>query len=58
MKTDIQIAQSAKMKPIVDVAKDIGLTEEDLLLFGKYKAKVELDSIKRRQNDNRSKTSY
>ncbi|MBO8159524.1 formate--tetrahydrofolate ligase [Thermosyntropha sp.] len=43
MKSDIQIAQEAKMLPIVDVAKKIGLTEDDLELYGKYKAKVSLD---------------
>ncbi len=40
MKTDVQIAQSAKMLPIVDVAKKLGLEEEDLELYGKYKAKL------------------
>ncbi|SHH10229.1 Formate-tetrahydrofolate ligase [Thermosyntropha lipolytica DSM 11003] len=43
MKSDIQIAQEAKMLPIVEVAKKIGLTEDDLELYGKYKAKVSLD---------------
>ena len=49
MKTDIQIAQEAKMLPIKEVAATIGLTEDDLELYGKYKAKVSdtyLDSIK------------
>lgn len=40
MKSDIEIAQSAHMLPIVEVAKSIGLTEDDLELYGKYKAKV------------------
>ncbi|MBE5959391.1 MAG: formate--tetrahydrofolate ligase [Lachnospiraceae bacterium] len=40
MKTDIQIAQEAKMLPIKEVAERIGLTEDDLELYGKYKAKI------------------
>ncbi|HLN60346.1 MAG TPA: formate--tetrahydrofolate ligase [Symbiobacteriaceae bacterium] len=40
MKTDIEIAQSAQMAPITDVAKSIGLTADDLELYGKYKAKI------------------
>ena len=40
MKTDIQIAQEAKMNHIKDVAASIGINEEDLELYGKYKAKL------------------
>ncbi|MBT9133377.1 MAG: Formate--tetrahydrofolate ligase [Firmicutes bacterium] len=40
MKSDIEIAQSAHMLPIVKIAASIGLTEDDLELYGKYKAKV------------------
>ena len=40
MKSDIEIAQKAHMVPIVKVALSIGLTEDDLELYGKYKAKV------------------
>lgn len=47
MKTDIEIAQSAKMLNITDIAKSIGLTEDDLELYGKYKAKISMESIKR-----------
>ncbi len=43
MKSDIQIAQEATMKPIIDVAADIGLGPDDLDLYGKYKAKIHLD---------------
>jgi formate--tetrahydrofolate ligase len=43
VKSDIQIAQEATLKPIVEVAKDLGLTEDDLDLYGKYKAKIHLD---------------
>lgn len=42
MKTDIQIAQEAKMKPIMDIAQDVGISEEEVELYGKYKAKVNL----------------
>jgi formate--tetrahydrofolate ligase len=40
MKTDIEIAQEAKMLPIKDVAASYGIAEEDLELYGKYKAKL------------------
>ncbi|KDR94414.1 Formate-tetrahydrofolate ligase [Peptoclostridium litorale DSM 5388] len=47
MKTDVQIAQEAKMLPIVDIAKDLGLKEDDIELYGKYKAKISLDVYKK-----------
>jgi methylenetetrahydrofolate dehydrogenase (NADP+)/methenyltetrahydrofolate cyclohydrolase/formyltetrahydrofolate synthetase len=43
--SDIEIAQEAKMRPIVEVAADLGLTEDNLDLYGKYKAKVHLDVL-------------
>lgn len=46
MKSDIQIAQEAKMEPIVDIAKKIGLSEDDIELYGKYKCKISLDVLK------------
>ena len=45
--SDLDIAQAAKMQPIVEIAKKIGLEEDDLELYGKYKAKVHLDVIDR-----------
>jgi formate--tetrahydrofolate ligase len=45
VKTDIEIAQEAKMKPIREIAEQIGLTEEDLELYGKYKAKLSFDVL-------------
>ena len=45
--SDIEIAQAAKPRPIVDVAADIGLTPDDLDLYGKYKAKVPLEFSQR-----------
>ncbi len=47
MLTDVEIAQNASMKPIKDVALKIGLEEDDLELYGKYKAKISLESISR-----------
>ena len=47
MKSDIEIAQSATMQHVVEVAKAIGLTEDDLELYGKFKAKVSPDVAKR-----------
>ncbi len=47
MKTDIQIAQEAKLEPIVTVAERIGISEEDLELYGKYKAKISNDYLKK-----------
>lgn len=43
MKTDIEIAQEAKMLPVKEVAASIGITEEDLEFYGKYKAKLSED---------------
>ena len=40
MKTDIEIAQEAKMIPIKEVAASYGISEDDLELYGKYKAKL------------------
>lgn len=51
MKTDIQIAQEAKMKPIGEIASMIGLSEDDLEYYGKYKAKISLDAWKRVENN-------
>ena len=45
MLTDVQIAQSAKMKPIKEIASQVGLSEDDLELYGKYKAKISLEAI-------------
>ena len=45
MLTDVQIAQSAQMKPIKEIASQVGLVEDDLELYGKYKAKISLEAI-------------
>ena len=45
MLTDVQIAQSSQMKPIKEIANQLGLVEDDLELYGKYKAKISLETI-------------
>ena len=45
--TDIQIAQAAKKENIVEIAKKIGLTEDDIEQYGKYKAKINLDVLQK-----------
>lgn len=55
MKSDIEIAQSAKMLPILKVAEKMGLTEDDIDLYGKYKSKISLDVLKRNENKKNGK---
>lgn len=50
LKTDIQIAQESTMLHIRDVAGKIGLSEDDLDFYGKYKAKISLDVLKRNKD--------
>ncbi|NLF64523.1 MAG: formate--tetrahydrofolate ligase [Chloroflexi bacterium] len=45
--SDIEIAQEAELKPIVQIAEEVGLLEDELLLYGPYKAKVKLDVLER-----------
>lgn len=45
--SDIEIAQAARLRPIREVAEEVGLTEDDLDLYGKYKAKVHLDVLEK-----------
>jgi formate--tetrahydrofolate ligase len=47
MKTDIEIAQSVRPRPITDVAKELGLGADDIDLYGKYKAKIPLEVSQR-----------
>lgn len=51
MKTDIQIAQEAQMNKIVDVASRLGLNEDDIDLYGKYKCKISLDKLNSDKED-------
>jgi len=50
LKSDIEIAQGAKMKPILEIAESIGLSEDDIELYGKYKGKVSLQTWERLKN--------
>ncbi|NLL36017.1 MAG: formate--tetrahydrofolate ligase [Fretibacterium sp.] len=45
--SDIAIAQAAKMEPIVDIAKKLGVSEDELDLYGKYKAKIHSSVLKK-----------
>jgi formyltetrahydrofolate synthetase len=45
--SDLEIAQAAELRPILEVASSLGLTPDDLELYGKYKAKVHLDVIEK-----------
>ena len=45
--SDIEIAQQTKLEPITAIANQVGLTDDDLELYGKYKAKISFDAIKR-----------
>lgn len=45
--SDIEIAQQTALEPIVKIAEKVGLTDDDLELYGKYKAKISFDAIKR-----------
>lgn len=47
MKTDVQIAQEAQMKPIVEVASQLDISDDELELYGKYKAKIHTDVLDR-----------
>jgi len=51
VKSDIEIAQSAEMKPIIQIAEKIGLTDDDLELYGKYKAKLSSDALSKIQGN-------
>ncbi len=53
--SDLEIAQAAKLKPIMEIAKSIGLKEDELDLYGKWKAKVSLDVLKRLKDNPKTK---
>lgn len=55
MKSDIKIAQEAKMEPIVKIAEKINLNEDDIELYGKYKCKISLDVLNRKENEEEGK---
>ncbi|HEV8399590.1 MAG TPA: formate--tetrahydrofolate ligase [Gemmatimonadales bacterium] len=47
--SDIAIAQAAKLRPIADVAAELGLEDDEIELYGKYKAKISLGALERRK---------
>lgn len=55
MKSDIQIAQECVMEPIVKVAENFGINPDDLELYGKYKAKLSDDLLKKNENNKKGK---
>ncbi|NLB09337.1 MAG: formate--tetrahydrofolate ligase [Clostridiales bacterium] len=54
-KTDIEIAQTADLRPISEIAAKIGLSEKNLISYGHYKAKVDLNSLPERKRTERGK---
>ena len=48
--TDLEIAKNAKLKPIIEIAKKAGIKEEELELYGKFKAKINDETFKRLEN--------
>ena len=58
MKSDIEIAQEAKLTPIRETAAQVNLTEDDLEYYGKYKAKVSIETCKRAQQGAKGKLIY
>lgn len=55
MKSDVEIAQEAHMKPIVEIARELNISEDELELYGKYKAKVSLATWERLENKSNGK---
>jgi formate--tetrahydrofolate ligase len=55
---DIEIAQRARLNPITEIAGAIGISKEDLELYGKYKAKVSLDLVKNVRSKPQGKLIY
>lgn len=51
MKTDVMIAQECKMQPIGDVAAKLGLSADEIDLYGRYKAKIRMDALKEREGN-------
>ena len=47
MLTDLEIAQRAKLKPVIEIAKDVGILEDELDFYGKYMAKIDLSILER-----------
>ncbi|NLN19197.1 MAG: formate--tetrahydrofolate ligase [Firmicutes bacterium] len=58
MLSDVQIAQSTKLRPITDIAKELQLHEDELELYGRYKAKLSLSVLDRLQDAPNGKLIY
>ncbi len=50
MKPDIEIAESCSMLPIAEIAGELGFSEEEIELYGRYKAKISLEAIEKRKD--------
>ena len=50
MKSDIEIAQGAVMQPITKIAEKLGLSDDDIDLYGKYKCKISLEVLHRNKD--------
>ena len=55
MISDIEIANKIELRPIADIAKDLGLDADDYELYGKYKAKICESAFKKNQNNKNGK---
>ncbi|GFZ34190.1 formate--tetrahydrofolate ligase [Clostridium zeae] len=55
MKTDIEIAQEAKIEPIIKIVEKLGLTDDDIELYGKYKCKISLDVVNNKEENKSGK---
>ena len=58
MKTDIEIAQEAELMPITEVAKSLDMTMDDLELYGKYKAKISDEYLKKIDNETGNRMNF
>lgn len=47
MKSDLQISQETELKPIIEIAEKLNIQQDDLELYGKYKAKIDFSTIKK-----------
>ncbi len=54
-KTDIQIAQEADIRPVSEIAEKLGLSDESLISYGKYKAKIDLYQLEPKKDNNKGR---
>ncbi|MHB1506008.1 MAG: formate--tetrahydrofolate ligase, partial [Sulfobacillus sp.] len=55
MLSDVEIAEQATLRPIIEIAREIGLDDDEIETYGRYKAKVALSAIERRKGQDRGK---